>query len=103
MAKVEILIVCSDEGILNTIIRLIKNNPDWNPAGAANFQEANELLTENAFNIVLIGSGLSAEDERELQLTVVSSQKNIAVIKHYGGGSGLLFGEIFEALSRLNR
>lgn len=103
MAKVEILVVCSNQGILDTIIRLIKNNPDWNPYGAANLQQATELVAQHNYNVILLGSGLSTEDEREIQLSVISSQKNIAVIKHYGGGSGLLFGEIFEALAQLNK
>jgi 2-phospho-L-lactate guanylyltransferase (CobY/MobA/RfbA family) len=98
MKKIEILAICVHEGILQTINRLINNNELWNSTGALSVQEATELAGNKDFDLILIGSGLAAAEEQELE-SVLAAQKNIPVVKHYGGGSGLLFGEIHQALS----
>jgi DNA-binding NarL/FixJ family response regulator len=98
MKKIEILAICAHDGILQTIKRLINNNELWNSTGALSIQEAAELAENKDFDLILIGSGLTAADEQELE-SVLAVRKNIPVVKHYGGGSGLLFGEIHQALS----
>lgn len=98
MKKIEILAICTHEGILQTINRLINNNELWNSTGAQNINEARELADTKDFDLILIGSGLTAAEEQELE-AMLAVHKNIPVVKHYGGGSGLLFGEIYQALS----
>jgi 2-phospho-L-lactate guanylyltransferase (CobY/MobA/RfbA family) len=98
MKKIEILAICTHEGILQTINRLINNNELWNSNGAIDINEAKELADTKDFDLILIGSGLTAAEEQELE-SVLAAHKNIPVVKHYGGGSGLLFGEIYQALS----
>ncbi|OKS85625.1 hypothetical protein [Mucilaginibacter polytrichastri] len=98
MKKIEILAICTHEGILQTINRLINNNELWNSTGAIDMQSATELLVNKDFDLILIGSGLAVADEYKLE-TVLAAHKNIPVVKHYGGGSGLLFGEIYQALT----
>jgi translation initiation factor IF-3 len=98
MKKIEILAICTHEGILQTINRLINNNELWNSTGAIDIKEAKELADTKDFDLILIGSGLTAAEEQELE-SILAAHKNIPVVKHYGGGSGLLFGEIYHALS----
>ncbi|WCT14564.1 hypothetical protein [Mucilaginibacter jinjuensis] len=98
MKKIEILAICTHEGILQTINRLINNNEAWNSTCAASIDEARKICDNSEFDLILIGSGLSAAEEQELE-SVLAAHKNIPVVKHYGGGSGLLFGEIHHALS----
>ncbi len=98
MKKIEILAICTHEGILQTINRLINNNELWNSTGAIDINEAKELADTKDFDLILIGSGLTAAEEQELE-SILAAHKNIPVVKHYGGGSGLLFGEIYQALS----
>lgn len=96
MKKIEILAVCGHDGILQTIQRLINNNEQWNATCAANAVQASALLAQSQYDLLLIGSALAEEEEQQLEQ--MAANKNIPVIKHYGGGSGLLFGEIHEAL-----
>lgn len=98
MKKIEILAICTHEGILQTVNRLINNNELWNSTGAIDIQQAREIADTKDFDLILIGSGLTAAEEQELE-SVLAAHKNIPVVKHYGGGSGLLFGEIHHALS----
>lgn len=94
MKKTEILVICTHQDILATIIRLIKNNETYNAIGVSNITEANEMIDSGKFDLVLLGSGLTEAEENNF----FEHSKTIPVVRHYGGGSGLLFAEIFEAL-----
>ncbi len=98
MSKIEILVICRHEDILQTIIRLINNNPDWNATGAATDEEALTAFAAQAFKLVLLGSGIERESEYKLAATFRGRNPDIIIVDHYGGGSGLLAAEIYEAL-----
>jgi hypothetical protein len=101
MANVKILAICSHEGILETILRLINNAPEnWEASGAINIELANDILTKDDIDILLIGSGLKPEQELEIKSIVVQNYPVIKIISHYGGGSGLLFAEIYAVLEK---
>jgi len=99
MSKVEILVVCRHEGILQTIVRLINNNPDWHAIGAVTDDEAITAFDAQAFKLVLLGSGIKKESDEKLRSYFTSKQPGIVIVQHYGGGSGLLSAEIYEALA----
>jgi len=98
MSKVEILVICRHEGILQTIVRLINNNPAWNATGAVNDEEALTAFAARSFKVVLLGSGIEKENEDKLSMAFKAHDPNITIVEHYGGGSGLLFTEIYEAI-----
>ena len=98
--QTQILVACTHEDIMAVILRLINSNAAWHGAGAKNTVQAKELLKASAYDLLLLGNGLSVKEEEEL--SIVAKEGSTKVVKHYGGGSGLLFGEIHEAL-RLNR
>lgn len=99
MSKIQILAICRHPEILQTIIRLINNNPDWNAAGAITDEEAVTTFTSQSFKLVLLGSGIEKENEQKLEAIFKSHNPEIIIVEHYGGGSGLLFAEIFQGLS----
>jgi hypothetical protein len=98
MNKIEILVVCRHEGILQTIIRLINSNPEWNATGAVTDDDAIAAFDAQTFKIVLLGSGIAKESDEKLRSYFSSKQPGIIIVQHYGGGSGLLAAEIYEAL-----
>ena len=98
MSKIEILVICKHESILQTIIRLINNNPDWNATGAVTDEEALTAFAAHPFRLVLLGSGVEKENEYKLAATIRERNHDIIIVDHYGGGSGLLAAEIYEAL-----
>ncbi|MGY4384374.1 DNA-binding NtrC family response regulator [Pedobacter sp. UYP24] len=100
MEKTEILIVCTHEEILKTIARLINSNPQMNATAAVSQEQAITLFSSGSFDLVLIGAGLTNEEETDLIAKVESSRAKVPVISHYGGGSGLLFTEIYQALGK---
>ena len=96
---VNILVIGRHTEILEVILRLINGEPNWQAIGSLADDKAIALFNEQLFDIVLIGGGVN--DESIATLTDRFKAKNplSKIIKHYGGGSGLLFNEIQEALS----
>jgi DNA-binding NtrC family response regulator len=99
MKKIQILVICDHEKILQTIIRLINNNEEWNATGTADIEKAIELFHQHKFDLVLLGSGINDEDENKLRKIFTLQNADIKIIQHFGGGSGLLSNEIEAALS----
>ncbi|WP_134090374.1 response regulator receiver protein [Olivibacter sp. XZL3] len=95
MKEKEIMVVCTHPDVLSTILRLVNSRLQWNATGASDFKEAYELGRKQLFDLVLIGAGLSDEEEAAL----ISELGEAKCIRHYGGGSGLLYAEIEGALS----
>jgi len=98
MRKTEILVICRHEGILQTITRLVNSNPDWNATGAVTDDEALKTFDAQPVKLVLLGSGIETESEEKLQSYFTANRPGIVIVQHYGGGSGLLFAEIYQAL-----
>lgn len=96
--KVEILIIGTNEPIMRTIARLIDQNGKWIATIAFSMGEALEICLSKDFKLALICAGLSAEEELSLNKELKQLRPNLPQIKHYGGGSGLLYAEIFEGL-----
>jgi len=98
LAMINILIVCTNQPIAETIARLIDNKEDWHASTALSLNDALERCYAIKFDVVLIGSGISQEHEDVLHLHLEKLNTKTPVIKHYGGGSGLLYAEIYQAL-----
>lgn len=95
---INILIVCTNQPIAATIARLIDKMEDWHASVALSLNDALEHCYAKTYDVVLIGSGISQEHEDVLNLHLEKLGAKSQVIKHYGGGSGLLYAEIYQAL-----
>jgi hypothetical protein len=98
MEIINILYIGRHQEILATVVRLINANENWNGVGVMNDKEAKEIFLKKDFSLVLLGSGIQEESETELYTFFNKQNPNIVVVQHYGGGSGLLKGEILLAL-----
>ncbi|WP_183572246.1 hypothetical protein HDF18_04065 [Mucilaginibacter sp. X5P1] len=94
MQNIEILIIGKHPDIMKTILRLINNKPGWNGTAVFTADEAIEKGNAIPFNIVLLGAGLNVTESKQIQ-----EHYKVPVIQHYGGGSGLLYAEIYQALN----
>ena len=98
MDTIKILVVGKHPEIMQTILRLINSKPEWQASVAFSAAEAITQCELNACSLVLIGAGLAPEESDELQQYLTAHKPEIKFTQHYGGGSGLLYAEIFEAL-----
>jgi len=99
MKNPEVLVVCKHPDILATILRLIHKKEGWTAAGASTIEEAKSHCSTTPVNIVLLGSGVEEEEEQQLRDSLSTLRPGLCFVRHYGGGSGLLYGEIIQALS----
>ena len=99
MQKIQILVICHHEEILQTILRLINNSERWEAVGTADDEKAVELFHQHPFDLILLGSGISEEAEKKLRKIFTHQNPQIKIIQHFGGGSGLLSNEIEAALA----
>jgi hypothetical protein len=99
MDKIQILVIGRNPEIVQTVVRLVNNNPAWNASHALTDDDAIYLFESQAFNLVLLGGGIEPESDTLLRNAFTSRNPNITIIQHYGGGSGLLATEINMALA----
>lgn len=97
--KTKILAIGRHPEILQTVVRLINNNPEWEGIGANTDDEAVLLFSAAPFKIVLLCGGIEPGSENRLRATFNALNPEAIIVQHYGGGSGLLSAEIYQALA----
>ncbi|MCE7063783.1 response regulator receiver protein [Dyadobacter sp. CY326] len=100
MVNVNILVLADHQEILETIIRLINKNEEWNGVGVSDYQEAAQAFEKSKFDLVLLGVGVDDETESRILQLCHSNDPGIVCMRHFGGGSGLLYSEIKHALAQ---
>ena len=98
--KTQILTIGRHPEILQTVVRLVNNNPEWECTGACTDDEALQAFSTQSFKLVLLGGGIEAESEDRLCAVFRALKPEIIIVQHYGGGSGLLAAEIYQALNK---
>jgi len=96
-----ILAVGTHPEVMPVIERLIRSQEGWEPVVARCASEAMTALASGEYvDVLLVGAGLSPEEEAQLQTAAGAQNPKVPVVAHYGGGSGLLFAEIWGVLGR---
>ena len=99
-AQLEILVVGTNDKILEVVLRLLNKNEEWHATGVSNAEDVLIQCNAKEYQVLLIGAGLKDEIEKKLSTEVKNIYPSIHIIPHYGGGSGLLFAEIYLALAK---
>lgn len=97
-----ILVVGRHAEILKTVVGLLNSEPQWKAIGAITDDDAARAFDDHAVDLVLFGGGVEESSEHILRERFQRKNSNVKFIRHYGGGSGLLFGEIYEAMGKLS-
>ena len=97
--KPEILVIATHPDILKTILRLLNSREGWSGTGVSTIAKAIETFPTKDFNVVLLGAGLSESEEQQFRASLSALKPGIPCIAHYGGGSGLLYAEVLQALA----
>jgi hypothetical protein len=93
-----ILVIGRHAEIMETVLRLLRSQPAWSAEGALTDAEANARFQTQAFDLVLIGGGVEPASEARFREEFTRLRPAVKIIRHFGGGSGLLFNEIQQAL-----
>jgi len=94
-----ILSLSTNPDILPVMDRLVINHADdWQSFTAPDLDTARQVLAERDIDVVLLGAGTGEAEHAELQTVAVAADKATKFVYHYGGGSGLLYAEVEQAL-----
>ncbi|GGE67712.1 hypothetical protein EV200_108180 [Pedobacter psychrotolerans] len=94
-----ILYIGRDTEITIVMNRLLNARPEWKGICVCTDEEAISVFNEQSIDLVLLGNGINHECEQALKSKFDSIKPGIKIIQHYGGGSGLLYGEIMTAMN----
>ena len=93
-----ILYIGRDVKITKIMNRLLNARPEWTGWSVCTDEEAISICQEQDVKLVLLGNGIDNENEQLLRARLLQVKPGLKIIQHYGGGSGLLYGEVMEAL-----
>lgn len=103
METIQILVIGRHPEIMTTILRLINNQQGWTGVAALTNADALTAFQMHVFDVVLMGAGIPEEENKDLCLFFNAHRPGTPVIQHYGGGSGLLYAEVYQALAAKNK
>ena len=101
MKRLQFLVIGKNQEILDTLKRIIENNEGWKAEIQNDETVCYDYINENQVDIVLLSSGLDEEFENDIKEYCQKLDKEIKVIDHYGGGSGLLKNEVYALFPNL--
>lgn len=96
--RIEMLVIGRNPQIMQNVLRLVNSHPEWAAVGALTDEEAIEQFHHHHFDLVLIGGGVEAASEKKLHKIFRHQHPSVIILRHFGGGSELLFSEIEAAL-----
>ncbi len=101
MKTLHFLVIGKNQEILDVLKRIIENNEGWTAEIQSDENFCYEYIRENHVDIVLLSSGLEDQFEKNIKVFCAGLDKDVKVIDHYGGGSGLLKNEVYSLFPNL--
>ncbi|MEO5681710.1 MAG: hypothetical protein ABIQ88_03660 [Chitinophagaceae bacterium] len=96
--KTDILAIGRNKEIMETLLRIIHNNKNWQAAGALTDEAAVQIFDSIHPAIVVLCNGIDDSSEKKLRSYFTARNPAVIIIQHYGGGSGLMRNEILQAM-----
>ena len=98
---VNILVIGKDPEILTVVLRLLNDHqpPTYHAMGTTDPDQARSLFVDGDIDIVLLTNGIDATLDASLREEFYSRRPDVLIMQHFGGGSGLLFAELAQALA----
>ena len=96
-----ILVIGKDPEILKVVLRLLNDykEANYHAIGTIDPHQASALFADADIDLVLITNGIDATLDASLREEFLSRRPDLRILQHFGGGSGLLFAEIAQALA----
>jgi hypothetical protein len=102
MTTSNILVIGRDPEILKVVLRLLNDTKPipYHAVGSTDPDTARSLFADSDIDLVLITNGIDPTLDASLREDFLTRRPGTPILQHYGGGSGLLFAEIAEALTK---
>lgn len=100
MQALHILAIGRNPEIMAVVNRLLNTPENRTGTTVTTDEEALAAFQNTTFDLVLLCAGISEEEGAALTAQLLQLRPGVPVIRHYGGGSGLLDNEIQAALAK---
>ena len=100
--QLNILAVGLNAEIMAVVDRLINGHDKWKGTTVCTLEDAMAAFGKEQYHILLLCAGVSEEAASQLKSNLTGLNPATIVIRHFGGGSGLLENEILAALDQHN-
>ncbi|KXH85227.1 hypothetical protein [Chryseobacterium kwangjuense] len=101
MKALNFLVIGKNQEIIDTLKRIIENNEGWKAEIESDENKSYDHINKHPVDIVLLSSGLEEQFEKDIKVFCEQLDKDVKVIDHYGGGSGLLKNEVYSLFPHL--
>ena len=98
--QLNILAVGLNAEIMAVVDRLINGHEKWKGTTVCTIEEAIDAFSREQYHILLLCAGITEEGASQLKTNLAGLNSATIVIRHFGGGSGLLENEILAALDQ---
>ncbi|QJB33146.1 hypothetical protein HF324_17860 [Chitinophaga oryzae] len=96
--SLKLLAIGYDPAIMQVVERLLNSHAGWEGVVALTREEGLAKTSNEKYDAILLCVGVSAADEEAVRQAASHHHPSAKVIRHYGGGSGLLENELRAAL-----
>ncbi|WEK37799.1 MAG: hypothetical protein P0Y53_09820 [Candidatus Pseudobacter hemicellulosilyticus] len=86
--------------IMEVMQRLLNARDNWSGAAVTTDEEAWALLEQQSCAVMLLCAGISEAEEQAWKEKLALAYPATIVLRHYGGGSGLLENELLSVLNK---
>jgi hypothetical protein len=97
---INILAIGYNLPIMEVVNRLINNHGNWKGTVELSREHAALKLESGKYDAVLLCAGVTSQDEIAFRQIIEKFNPEAILIRHFGGGSGLLESEIRLALDK---
>lgn len=98
--RLNILAIGRNAEIMDVLNRLLNAKENWKGTTVTTDTEAETIFSKERFDLVMLCAGITEEEGVALQQKFRQINPASIIIRHYGGGSGLLENEILAALAQ---
>jgi hypothetical protein len=98
MEQVKVLVIGKNIELVQLLVKLTGKFENLLVSGTTEVTDILQVNQENLPHILIISSGLAEQSEKAIDEHIRLLHPNIKIIYHYGGGSGLLKGELQSVL-----
>ncbi|RAJ82252.1 hypothetical protein CLV59_104477 [Chitinophaga dinghuensis] len=99
--SIQLLAIGYHPEIMQVLHRLMNSHSGWQGDIALSLEEGLQQLSDKTYDGVLLGVGVTPEDEATISAAIEKQQLPTRIIRHYGGGSGLLENEVRTVFENL--
>ena len=100
MEKIQILSIGRDPVLLQKLSGFINENPKWESTATVDDEVAIEIFHQRKFDIIMFIDNIEEASQKKLTSIFTFNDPEIIFIRHQGDSTGLLVGEIQEALEK---